>query len=93
MTSSETDVVTYSETLDIYRIRTHSLTLDPGFSSWIHVNPAENHSGLFTSEKYESAANSGNISASLSLQIEDLDLNDSVYVWIKDRWDTWQGLG
>jgi len=84
---------TYTETLDIYQIRNDFSLFDPGTTGWFHQNPAETPLGPMTTAQYEAAAVAGDVDVTLTIQVEGLDLNDSVHVSILDKLGTWQDLG
>ena len=85
-------VTTYTETLDIYQLRSNFDNYNPGDPDWVHANPSE-APGLLTPEEYEAAAVAGDVEATLTIQVEGLDLGDYVSVMIQDRYDNWHGLG
>lgn len=87
-------VTTYTDSIDIYQMRNDFSLFDPGTTGWFHQNPAEIPLGPMTPAQYEAAALiDGKVNVTLTIQVEGLDLNDSVHVSILDKLGTWQGLG
>lgn len=62
---------------------------------WAHLNPVETPAGgPLTPEQYEQAVQNGEIcGVTLTIQVDDLDKNDSVYVSIEKYTGGWEGLG
>lgn len=87
--------ITYTNTIDIYRIQ----TLDSGWGSgsfyWFHENPSEiAGGGPLTPAEYESAVQDGKISdVTLSITVDGLDIDDRVDVYILDVSDNLHYLG
>jgi len=85
---------TFSETLNIYDIRTDASFFDPGYYAWEHTNPAILPFGIYSTQDYANMCDDGKIvEAKLTIVVDDLDKNDSVKVNIQDASGGWKELG
>ena len=87
--------VTYTESLDIYRVQTYDGGFNPGSFYWFHQNPAEiSGGGPMTTAEYEAAVLAGNITdVTLTIVLDDLNQGDGVEAWILDKDNDLQYLG
>jgi len=87
--------MTYTETINIYRVQTYDSGFDRGSFYWFHQNPAEiSGGGPMTPEQYEAAVLAGNIAdVTLTIVLDDLNQGDTVEAWILDQQNDMHFLG
>ena len=96
LTGSAVANVTYTETIDIYRVVSYDEGgWAPGLFYWLHENPAEiAGGGLMTSEEYEAAVIAGDIAdVTLTIVLDDLNQGEGVDAYILDKDDNLHWLG
>jgi len=87
--------ITYTETIEIYRVQTYDGGFYSGSFSWFHQNPAEiSGGGPMTPEQYEAAVVAGNIAdVTLEIVVDSLNQGDRVDTYILDKDDNLHWLG